>query len=58
MEQDGLISQFEQAESNLGLVTLIKGARPHSGLQTPGLVPADSLRSPAPTDSLKSRSRC
>lgn len=41
MERNGLISQFEQARSNLGLGTRIKGASPHSSLQRPGLVPAN-----------------
>lgn len=58
MERNGLISQFEQAQSNLGLGTRIKGASPHSSLQRPGLVPANPPHSPAPTDALESRSRC
>ena len=35
MEWNGLISQFEQAESNPGLVTLIKGALQQSSLPSP-----------------------
>lgn len=35
MEWNGLISQFEQAESNPGLVTLIKGALQQSSLPRP-----------------------
>lgn len=58
MEQNGLISQFEQAQSNPGLVTLIKGALPHRSVQRPGLVPVNSLRSPPPTAALKSPLRC
>lgn len=53
MEWNGLISQFEQAESNPGLVTLIKGALQQSSLPSPAakshlhsrnVIPVNSVR--------------
>lgn len=43
MEWDGLISQFEQAESNLGLITLIKGTPEQSTWPGLGLARATSV---------------
>lgn len=44
MEWNGLISQFEQAESNLGLITLIKGALLQNSLPRLGLARPISIQ--------------